>query len=184
VGGCPGVLDGPYDRLAGHGGEVPVVSSATPYACGLACLESLARERGAAFDHAAFIMEQGSRFPGWDRMPGVTRLDISQVGGIWTLRWDLYDLARELGLARSLSEFRTRPPLEAFLGRVGSSAFAVLKRYPEADDGFTHAHAVRIVRSEGPDLAVMDPGRRLPGRIRELCWEEFRGWEPRVFGMS
>jgi hypothetical protein len=179
-----GLMAPPPAAFAGPSGRVPVVSSATPYACGLACLESLARERGVAFDHTAFIAREGKRFRGWDRMPGLTRLDIAKVGTVWTLRWDLYDLARELGLASKLTEFTTRRPLEAFLLRPGTAAFALLQRYPEQGDPCTHAHAVRILGSQDGALLIMDPGRKLPAQMRVLDWEQFRAWEPRVFGMD
>jgi hypothetical protein len=164
--------------------SVAVVSSVTPWSCGLACLESLASERGVGFAQASFIGQQRARFPDWQTMPGITKLDLSKLGGAWVLRWDVYDIAREFGLAGSLTEFKTRPPMEAFLQRPGNAVFALLKRYQEEGDSRTHAHAVRIAASQGQQLQIMDPGRQRPGRLVSLDWDVFRAWEPLVFGIS
>ena len=161
-----------------------VVSSATPWSCGLACLESLAREQGATFDQASFIEQHRGRFPAWQAMPGVTKLDLSKLGKSWILRWDVYDLARELGLAGGLTEFKLRGPLGNFLAQPGRSAFAVLRRYQEEGDSRTHAHAVRILACTAESLEIMDPGRQRPGRRLSLSWDDFRLWEPFVFGMG
>lgn len=163
--------------------DTRLVASATEWSCGLACLESIARERGAAFDQAAVIERFRDRYPLWKDKPGACGLHIRVLGrDHWLIEWELLDLARELGLAAGTVLLRDPSAIAAHRA-AGLPVLALTRRSVEGGAVIELNHAVRVVGCGDDGPGLMDPGRRLGPRIIRVPWKGFLDLEPLVFGL-
>lgn len=165
--------------------KMPPVPSVTEWSCGLACLESLARERGLAFSQSDVIARHRERYPLWREKPGACALTLKLLSkGHWLIEWELMDLARHLGLAHGVRLLRDRDALRRSLADPSQAAIALTRRSWEGGRCTELNHALRVLDADGTGPTVMDPGRRLGGRVERLEWGAFLRMEPLVFGLE
>lgn len=164
--------------------SAPVVSSATEWSCGLACLESLARERGLPFSQADLIARFRERYPLWKEKPGACGLHIRVLGREqWLIEWELLDLARHLGLASGARLLPDAGSLRRRLAGVDAAVLALTRRSRQEGSLTELNHAFRVLEADAAGLEVMDPGRRGGGRRERLAWADFLALEPLVFDL-
>lgn len=158
------------------------VASATEWSCGLACLESIARERGLVLDQLELIQRFGERYPLWKEKPGACAFHIRVLSREhWLVEWELLDLARHLGLASGTLLLKDPAAVATHLAS-GQAVLALTRRSMEAGIVTELNHALRVLAVTEDGLRVMDPGRRGPGRMEALNWAAFQALEPLLLG--
>lgn len=158
------------------------VASATEWSCGLACLESIAQERGQVLDQRELIQDFGDRYPLWKEKPGACGFHIRVLSREhWLIEWELLDLARHLGLASGTVLLKDPAAVAAHLAS-GQPVLALTRRSVEAGQVTELNHALRVLGLTEQGLWVMDPGRQGTGRVEVLDGAAFQALEPLLLG--
>jgi stage V sporulation protein K len=146
------------------------VSAETQHSCFLACVESLARERGFPITQGEMLGRFAARFSRWQTQPGYIH-DVAEAVELLTLAGFTGDVVAVNAASEIISGFK-----------ADKGGFVFTDDFYDSNGQLTDFnHSLRLLDATPEKIVLMNPLRKpSAGIVSEYAWSEFPKWKPLV----